>query len=238
MLQYILNPQYIEPATDAPLKEKIIALGKSYLFYLLTAFIAGIIMTSVDAFVVKVLHLPSIINEVMKKQTGLITQIGKAALFVIVILVPFLEELIFRLPLNLKKGSMNFTIIFLSFTLIGGGVDKLNLGYWGSGLTLLWLLSVLIIVMKYMTQEFWDEFKTSKFKYVFYMSALVFGLVHIGNFATSDYRLWIFYPFFVLTQLSLGLFAGSLRMQYGLIWGIFLHALVNLPAVFIVVFKL
>jgi Type II CAAX prenyl endopeptidase Rce1-like len=237
MLQYILNPQYIEPAIDAPLKEKIIALGKSYLFYLLSALFAGIIMSSVDGFVVKVLHLPSILNELMKKQTDLIAPMGKAALFVIVMLVPYIEELIFRLPLNLKRGSMNFTIIFLSFILIGGGIEKLNLGQWGSGLAFLLLITIMIIAFKYLTEEFWNSFKTTRFKYVFYTSAIIFGLVHIGNFASSDYRLWVFYPFFVLTQLSLGLFAGSLRMQYGLIWGVFLHALVNLPAVFYVIFK-
>lgn len=70
--------------------------------------------------------------------------------------------------------------------------------------------------------------KTSpNFKWFYYLSALIFGLVHIFNF--ENWRLIL--PFFWIVtsaQIFLGLVCGYIRVTYGLRYAILLHALYNL----------
>lgn len=92
--------------------------------------------------------------------------------FLVVILAPLLEELIFRAPLGLFRKS---------------------------------------------------EF----FKYAFYISVLLFGLVHIGNFQDIEGYYWLI-PILVAPQISAGIFLGFIRTKLGLLWSILLHTAHNL----------
>ncbi|WP_350288647.1 CPBP family intramembrane glutamic endopeptidase [uncultured Croceitalea sp.] len=70
-------------------------------------------------------------------------------------------------------------------------------------------------------------FKNSKFfKYAFYMSVLLFGLIHIGNFQDIDGYYWLI-PILVAPQISAGVFLGFIRTKLGLVWSILLHAMHN-----------
>ncbi|MEM9858783.1 MAG: CPBP family glutamic-type intramembrane protease [Bacteroidota bacterium] len=64
------------------------------------------------------------------------------------------------------------------------------------------------------------------FPYVFYLSVMVFGFVHITNFEEYESFLWIM-PLLTLPQLVIGVFLGFTRIKYGLRWSILLHALHN-----------
>lgn len=76
------------------------------------------------------------------------------------------------------------------------------------------------------------------FKYAFYASILLFGLVHISNFEDLNGHYWAV-PFLVLPQLCAGVFLGFIRVRQGLISSILLHAAHNLVLVGpIIVFKL
>ena len=93
--------------------------------------------------------------------------------FLVVILAPLLEELIFRAPITL----------FCSYS--------------------------------------------KAFKYIFYAFALAFGYIHLFNF--EDYtRYWWMAPLLVAPQLSLGMFASFIRIRFGLLWAMALHAGYNL----------
>ena len=70
-------------------------------------------------------------------------------------------------------------------------------------------------------------FRESKFfKIAFYASIILFGLIHITNFETTPTVLALT-PFLVLPQLCLGAFAGFIRVRFGLLWSMALHALYN-----------
>jgi len=71
-------------------------------------------------------------------------------------------------------------------------------------------------------------FKKSRyFKYIFYASILIFGFYHITNFEITTTTL-LFSPLLVSPQLSVGTFLGFIRVRFGIVWAIALHAAYNL----------
>lgn len=121
-------------------------------------------------------------------------------LLLVVLLVPFLEELIFRAYLRFDRNLFIQPIIWvISLT---GKEKKAR--------------SEAIIRRK------WDAYYPT----IFYLAAIIFGLVHISNYEMTSEVLWVA-PILVLPQIVVGLLLGFLRVRYGLLWGFFLHALHN-----------
>lgn len=141
------------------------------------------------------------------------------AIFAIVF-APLLEEPIFRLHLNLKKSAIWWSL----------GLSVLMMGenWFPSAMLMAYLIYLLIRV--------YDRKPLSQ-KFVVYVSAVLFGLVHMINFKDFDYShhfYWV--PFLVGIQFWLGLVLSYIRMNYGIGWAIFFHGFYNamliLPAVY------
>ncbi|WP_237276150.1 CPBP family intramembrane glutamic endopeptidase [Tenacibaculum ovolyticum] len=64
------------------------------------------------------------------------------------------------------------------------------------------------------------------FKIVFYIFAIVFGFVHLSNFQITT-NVLILAPILVAPQIILGGYLGFIRVRFGLIWSILLHASYN-----------
>lgn len=64
------------------------------------------------------------------------------------------------------------------------------------------------------------------FKIMFYVFAILFGLVHITNFTLTQ-NVLLLTPVLVLPQTILGGYLGFIRVRFGLIWSILLHACYN-----------
>ena len=125
-------------------------------------------------------------------------------IFILVILIPFFEELIFRLYLRYKY---NYLLRFLVFTTsIGGKVNHEKVENW--------------------VNRVWAR----RYKIVYYFSAILFGFVHIANYDATSMIL-IFSPIIVAPQFFAGLLLGYIRIRHGLISGFLLHAMHN--AIFI-----
>jgi len=70
--------------------------------------------------------------------------------------------------------------------------------------------------------------KDSKyFKFFFYASVLIFGFYHMTNFEITTTTL-LLSPLLVSPQLSVGTLLGFIRVRFGLLWAIALHAAYNL----------
>jgi membrane protease YdiL (CAAX protease family) len=69
-------------------------------------------------------------------------------------------------------------------------------------------------------------YKKQYFKFVFWLSCLGFGLVHISNFELSPTVMWLT-PLLILPQLVIGFFFAFIRVRLGVMWSIFLHAAYN-----------
>tara|TARA_R110002167_G_scaffold41832_6_gene127686 strand:+ start:177 stop:734 length:558 start_codon:yes stop_codon:yes gene_type:complete len=65
------------------------------------------------------------------------------------------------------------------------------------------------------------------FGWIFYVFTLVFGFYHLTNFDVTPTTL-LFSPLLVAPQLSVGVFLGFIRVRFGLLWGMALHAMYNL----------
>ena len=128
-------------------------------------------------------------------------------ILLLVVIIPFIEELIFRLYLRFKYNYVAQSILLLSS--VTGAQNK----------------SKLEIFLK----NFWSK----NFKAIFYLSAILFGYVHIFNFEYST-TILLLSPILVAPQFIIGLFLGYLRMKYNLILGYYMHAIHN--AIFFIPF--
>ncbi|NQY30560.1 MAG: CPBP family intramembrane metalloprotease [Flavobacteriaceae bacterium] len=124
-----------------------------------------------------------------------------AIILVGALIIPFLEELIFRSYLRLKHNYLLQPLLYItSFT---GKTNKEKL--------------------KTFIENNWGKFYTS----IFYISALIFALVHLSNFEDIN-EILLFIPILIAPQFIVGLLAGYLRVKFGLLWGVILHGLHNL----------
>ncbi len=138
-------------------------------------------------------------------------------IFIVAIKAPIVEEIFFRLPL--KKSNTN------TLFLIGALVIYAFSIYYKHGKFEPFNFFVVSFIILYFITILFQKIEI-KFKYFFYVSCLIFALLHMTNFSEINYIT----PLLVLPQLGLGLILGFIRMRYGFFYGILFHALVNLPS--------
>jgi membrane protease YdiL (CAAX protease family) len=100
----------------------------------------------------------------------------------------------------------------------------------------IWLMGLAAVVLAPLGEElifrgpmiFFKE--KPYFKYVFYGLTLIFGFYHISNFEIST-TILLLSPLLVAPQISVGTLMGFIRVRFGILWAIALHALYNLVLV-------
>src|SRR5690554_4427552 len=111
------------------------------------------------------------------------------SLFLFVLLIPLIEEVIFRLGLRRKY-----------------------------------------LIEAIFNEKAWHRW----FPFFVYSSTIIFGLVHISNYANTQ---WIFFalaPFIILTQLVGGFIMAYLRVKFNFWLGVLYHATWNFMMIFII----
>ncbi len=114
-----------------------------------------------------------------------------------VILGPFVEELIFRFFLRYKRNYLLHCLIFV--------VGKRN---------------------RARAEAFFKKVWFSGFPFVFYVSVILFGIVHLFNYEYSSY-MWLVAPLLVAPQMLIGAINGYLRVKYNFMLGYSMHAVHN-----------
>ncbi len=70
-------------------------------------------------------------------------------------------------------------------------------------------------------------FKNKKgFKIAFYTFAIAFGFIHIANYEITT-NILLFSPLLIAPQIFAGFYFGFIRVKFGLVWSIALHATYN-----------
>jgi len=144
-----------------------------------------------------------------------------------VVFAPLSEETIFRLPLRytpinvlLPTGIGLFVV--LSTLVSANLIPKLLL------LPLLGLVvcgcTVLYQWLQKASSQPIHKIYEKVIGWLFYGSAISFGLVHIANFQNFDAQAWLIAPLLVLPQTVLGVFFAFIRLQYGFWWCVLTHA--------------
>lgn len=125
-----------------------------------------------------------------------------AIFFLVVIIAPLVEELIFRLYLRYETNLLIGTSIRFSHLFL----DREKAAQFDLDLNSKW-------------SRFYPK--------IFYFSALLFGLVHLVNYEISP-TILLFSPILVAPQIVLGLIIGFLRLRYGFWTGFMMHSFHNL----------
>lgn len=148
--------------------------------------------------------------------------------------------------LNLQeKGRIFFHILALTvgasfiLGLVMGGITsalKIELGAHGVeemfntySVLIIFLIAVILapLIEELLFRAPLALFKdSSHFKVAFYVSVLLFGVVHLSNFELFTEYLWLA-PVLVAPQISAGIFLGFTRVKLGLSWAMLLHACHN-----------
>jgi len=96
-----------------------------------------------------------------------------------------------------------------------------------------WVLLFAAVILAPLVEEFIFRGPMAFFKdktyfnYIFYGLTLVFGFYHITNFEINT-TILLLSPLLVAPQISVGAIMGFVRVRFGLLWAIALHAMYNL----------
>jgi hypothetical protein len=149
----------------------------------------------------------------------------------LVLIAPILEELQFRLPLDLKANSF---FISLSIFLGNKTLSCLHAPLYYSEILILPLIQHLILYAIFYFMFVWvNETFLNKLKFkipfnlVFFFSSIVFAAIHLLNFYPLESKFTFEYSVIILNQILAACLFGYLRCKYGLWSGIFAHGFIN-----------
>lgn len=166
--------------------------------------------------------------------------IGLNALLTVALIGPIVEETLFRLWLVLNKTNFLISSIIMFWFIISRinhysiYSGKINKDFFYN---LIMALVIAGLIFFFLNRSFFKDLFRNNFRWFYWGSSVIFGLVHIINFAPIHLNILWAYPFFVLPQLLLGFILGFIRVKNGFYWSLLLHCLVNLPGALQLFFK-
>ena len=210
-----------------PLIQKIKYFAKGILLYFVLQICVLLLMFLVDEFLIKKMGFPSVFKLMMESQKKIK---GYYGIFMVVILGPLVEELIFRLILVPKRRNIAiFTFVF-SFLV-------LNKTYYINKID--WLLLVSLVASGLLSFLVFNLLKRNpkietaigkRQKIITIVSVVLFGLLHIVNIENLHWELALLYPVYALPQMILGYVSSVQRLKLGFVWGLLFHSMINLMA--------
>ncbi|MGZ3873218.1 MAG: hypothetical protein ACXVJD_09890 [Mucilaginibacter sp.] len=207
--------------------EKAGTLLKVYGLLFIAIIILAPLIIALDGFVIHVLHFQPISPVQHDGISRIFHKLGfwKAAVY-IGLIGPLLEEMVFRLPLSLKKKHI--ALAFAAALFLFAGVIFLHF----KGLLVNFSIRLVLSAAVYFTGILLLPAGLSVIGYRFYkqlivLSICLFGLMHIGNYTPLQWPLIWIYPVYVLPQLLMGWAITYIRFKNGFLWGFALHCLIN-----------
>lgn len=141
-----------------------------------------------------------------------------------VIFGPIAEEILFRLPLRFSKLNYNLLLVTISVYLI--------VFLTKTKIILFVLFSFYLLfafIIRYFYKKDVSKLYSKYFKYIYWLSILSFGFIHLNNHIIVWYYMILFAPVLCFPQIVLGSITGYVRMRYGFIYSVIIHMLNNLP---------
>lgn len=155
--------------------------------------------------------------------------INKIAIFLLsVVAAPIIEEVISRLYLRPTKLNIRIYLGVIIFLIVWLSIKEHI--YFLCILPFLFGISVLIYKKTKTKHLKVYRWYLKHFKVIFYLSSLIFGLVHISNYQIPNCTMYLILPLIVAPQIFAGCVLGFIRMKYGIIFSILLHSCFNLLA--------
>lgn len=157
---------------------------------------------------------------------------SKTVIIIFLILIgPFIEELIFRLPLRFKKANfIPFALIILFYA----GTLIFKTFHLSVAVSIPLFAGITAFLIFYIFNRYMAEKRettlSANYSLYFYSATILFALFHLSNFKYTP-NLLLFAPIVVLPQFICGFLFGFIRIKQGFIWSFFFHSLHN--AVFV-----
>jgi hypothetical protein len=162
-----------------------------------------------------------------------ITKYSPVGFFLLsVIYIPFIEETYYRLPLKFNPFFISIASSIFFYRMISKYI--FNVSYYNFNdfifSRIMFATAGAFIVyfilgeqrVKGVLQYLWIRY----FKFIFYFICFLFAWIHISNFDSSSYNIFLI-PILTLPQFFLGLTTGFVRVRYGFIYAFLLHAFYN-----------
>lgn len=214
-------------------KDRIKAIGYSYLLFIGIGLVLTMIIRSIDTFlVVDYYKIPSLLNHDVLKSIKALSDNSFYIMFIAAFFAPAVEETMFRLWLSFDPKHIAISFSAILTYLIFGLKDLFHVNLKAITFTLSFIVISLVVyrvLRDKHPKEYLDRFISTRV--VGSISAISFGLVHIANFAPINTTIWFLYPIYVLPQVVLGYLIVFLRLKHGFIYGLGLHILANFIAV-------
>ncbi len=159
-------------------------------------------------------------------------QSGSIILFLyVVIFGPLLEELLFRL--NLKITKLNISAFLTGLLVLIIQVSFFRKFHFFIYLSIIPIFALIYYAINqfHFPIDKIDNFVKSKFRYVFHFSAIVFGMIHLTNYATIYWWMIVLIPFLTAPYIVMGYVFGYVRMKYGFANGLLMHSTINFISV-------
>jgi membrane protein len=195
--------------------------------YFVLQICALLLMFLVDEFLIKKMGFPSVFKLMIESQKKIK---GYYGFFLVVILGPVVEELIFRLILVPKRRNIViFTFVF-SFLIINKTYYLIEIDWF---LLMSLAVSGLLFFLVFNLLKRKPEIETAigkRQKTITMVSVVLFGLAHIANIENLHWELALLYPVYALPQMISGYICSVQRLKLGFIWGLLFHSMINLMA--------
>lgn len=141
-------------------------------------------------------------------------------------IAPIFEELLMRLNLVFNKRNL---IVFL-ITCFGLAIYFF---FKGRNLKLILFVVILLVFLIILINfTHCKLFIIRNYRFFFYFTAILFGLLHIFNFNGITLSNIVWTPLIVIPQIIMGFLLGYFRVTYGFIYAVICHSLINLPILF------
>lgn len=200
-------------------------------------FIAGIILLTPFAALAGLDSMPHKLAELQDMNKWLV-------LLIAVITQPFLEEVMFRLPLKYHRGlivlilTMGGMIIYMALSGVypvnGDDIPPMRIIIPIAFVTVS-TIALFVLFNKEEDVNRIRNFVSKYFPHCFYLVAVYFAFVHFFNFETTGNQ-WLFTPIMVFPQFLMALFTGYSRLKYGFLSAVVLHMINNLLPLLVILF--
>ncbi|RPD46384.1 CPBP family intramembrane metalloprotease [Hymenobacter sediminis] len=223
---FLTHPQYYRIHKHS-IYYNIKFLLYSFLLCALGIILSGGFILLIDKLFVYYTNNESIYQQIKSTTPPLRNTFGVYTFVVIVFIGPFFEEVLFRLPLDIRRTHISIFFFILIFHLFGNSILQIKLTEISYIFGLIFGLASFLFIQLFTNELTLNKIKNDYYSYCIYASILSFSLLHITNFKNIQYKYFPFYILLTLPQFIMGIFITHIRLKRGFIWGFILHALIN-----------
>lgn len=200
----------------------------SYFLIIFLILLTFPVIKLIDFIIINFIGLESVVALISKSRQLIDTRYSFVS---IAIIVPLIEEIIFRLHLKPKLINMQISLSLIIIYVINGSI--LNINIYSS---VFWISIVTTISVLYLVRINYGsilKLYNTKIKTITIFSIFLFGLIHLVNIKHLHYEISPLYFFFIFPQIIMGYFISNLRLKLGFFWGYGLHVMINTISIII-----